>query len=212
MPRLKERRFFWALWRTPGRRAYARHLRPRSPRPRAAASSSIRRRTFPAQLPLPETVRHDIRVLHLIRDGRGVLRSRRKRAEVDGRPYREKAALAEWLGKNLMISWLLARRLPADRFLLTRYEDLLADPAAELKRIGAFVGLDLQVVTEAAMTTGVERLHLFEPVRRTDYRRVTLDPARLAGQRQAQRENSRYWRRGGLLSARWGYDRDQTYS
>ena len=197
------RRFFWALWRTSGRRAYARDADSIFDAVAATTGSRVlidSSKNISRAAALAGDSRHDIRVLHLIRDGRGVLRSRRKRAEVDGRPYREKAALAEWLGKNL-ISWLLARRLPADRFLLTRYEDLLADPAAELKRIGAFVGLDLQVVTEAAMTTGVERLHLFEPVRRTDYRRVTLDPARLAGQRQAQRENSRYWRRGGLLSA-----------
>ena len=156
------------------------------------------------------TVANDIRVLHLVRDGRGVLRSRRKRARSTGRPYRDTASLAEWIGRTSYLL-ALARRLPPDRFLLTRYEDLLADPAAELSRIGAFAGLDLRAVPEAATTTGVERLHLFEPVRRTDYRRVTLDRTRLAGQRQEPRENRRYWRRGGFLSARWGYDRDQSY-
>lgn len=211
---LKERRFFWALWRTPGRRAYARDADSIFDAVAATTGSRVlidSSKNTSRAAALAEDSRHDIRVLHLIRDGRGVLRSRRKRAEVDGRPYRENASLAEWLGKNLMISWLLARRLPADRFLLARYEDLLADPGKELTRIGAFAGLDLAGVPETAMTTGVERLHLFEPMRRTDYRRVTLDPTRLAGQRQSPRENRRYWRRGGFLSARWGYDRNQSF-
>ncbi len=211
---LKERRFFWALWRTPGRRAYARDADSIFDAVAATTGSRIlidSSKNISRAAALAGDSRHDIRVLHLVRDGRGVLRSRRKRAEVDGRPYRETASLAEWLGKNLMISWLLARRLPADRFLLARYEDLLADPGKELTRIGAFADLDLAAVVEAAMTTGVERLHLFEPMRRTDYRLVTLDPTRLAGQRQSPRENRRYWRGGGFLSARWGYDRDQSY-
>ena len=211
---LKERRFFWALLGTRGRRAYARDADRIFDAVASTTGSRIlidSSKNVARAAALVNDSRHDIRVLHLVRDGRGVLRSRRKRAEVDGRPYRETASLAEWIGKNLMISWLLARRLPPDRFLLTRYEDLLADSAAELSRIGAFAGLDLGAVPEAATTTGVERLHLFEPVRRTDYRRVTLDPTRLAGQRQEPRENRRYWRRGGFLSARWGYDRDQSY-
>ena len=169
MPRLEERRFFWALWRTPGRRAYARDADSIFDPVAATTGSRVlidSSKNISRAAALAGDSRHDIRVLHLIRDGRGVLRSRRKRAEVDGRPYREKAALAEWLGKNLMISWLLARRLPADRFLLARYEDLLTDPAAELKRSVRSVGPRCQVV-EAAMTTGVERLHLFEPIRRT---------------------------------------------
>ena len=141
----------------------------------------------------------------------GAASSRRNPRRSRRSPYRETSSRPSGLGKNLLISWLLARRLPTDRFLLARYEDLLADPGKELTRIGAFADLDLAAVVEAAMTTGVERLHLFEPMRRTDYRLVTLDPTRLAGQRQSPRENRRYWRGGGFLSARWGYDRDQSY-
>ncbi len=211
---LKERRLHWAVLGTPGRATYARDADRIFDAVAAATSSTIlidSSKNMGRAAALAHDSRHDVYVLHLIRDGRGYLRSRRQRAKVDGRRYVAPLALAAWLGKNWLISGLLAPHVSPDRYLISRYEDLIARPSAELARIGAFAGLDTDGVVEPAMTVGVERRHLFEPVRRTDYRRVRLDPSRLSGQEQAPQANRRYWLFGGFLSARWGYDRAQTY-
>jgi Sulfotransferase family len=211
---LKERRFFWTVIGTRERVAYARDADVIFDAVATATGSSIlidSSKNVARAAALAHDSRHDVHVIHLIRDGRGFLSSRRQRAQADGRRYVAPLALATWLGKNLLISGLLARGLSPDRYLICRYEDLIARPAAELARIGSFAGLETSGVAETAMSVGVERRHLFEPVRRTDYRRVRLDPSRLSKQRQPPRANRRYWLLGGFLSGRWGYDRDQSY-
>lgn len=154
---------------------------------------------------------HDVRIIHLIRDGRGFLASCRRRAELDGRSYRPAPALVGWLAKNLAITILLCPRLPKDRYLLCRYEDLLADPKTGLGRIGGFLGIDLEEVSAHALTEGVRRAHLFEPPRRVRYGLVRLDPGRLASQRWPGVRNLAYWWSGGFVSALWRYDRAQSY-
>ncbi len=152
----------------------------------------------------------DVRVVHIVRDGRGYLRSKQRRA--DGRRLPPTPiALAPWLVKNLLIGVLLRARVPSDRYLLCRYEDLARDPDAELQRIGAFAGLNTSGLAGAATGDGLPRRHLFEPRRRVDYRLVRLDPSRLGGQRESDARNLGYWLSGGFVSALWGYDRRQRY-
>lgn len=156
--------------------------------------------------------RFDIRVVHVVRDGRGYLRSRRSRAAVDGKKHVAAISMVSWLSKNLLIGTVLAPRLRPDRYLICRYEDLISDPGPTLERICAFAGLDATGLVEAATTgDGVPRLHLFEPARRTDYRMVRLDPSRLRTQRETRMRNTLFWALGGFLSSRWGYDREQSY-
>lgn len=210
---LRERRFFWTLVGTRGRAAYARDADALFDAAAAATGATVlvdSSKNVGRGAALAYDSRHDVRVVHAVRDGRGYLRSQRTRAAADGHRFVAPAALAAWLAKNALAS-LLTWRLPAGRTLRTRYEDLMADPAGELRRLGAFAGLDLDGVAERATGEGVERLHLYEPRRRTDYRTVRLDPSRLAGQRRSPGANLRYWLLGGFLTAPWGYDRSQRY-
>jgi hypothetical protein len=120
--------------------------------------------------------------------------------------------MAAWLAKNVLVATVLRRTLRPGAYLLCRYEDLLTDLDAELQRIASFTGLDVTGLADAATTApGVPRDHLFEPVRRTDYRQVVLDPGRLSSQREAPGRNLRYWVLGGFVSRLWGYDREQSY-
>jgi hypothetical protein len=89
----------------------------------------------------------DLRVLHVVRDPRAAAFSWRRRRGLDGpgdaelmsRPPVAKAALL-WLAHNAATR-LFWSRDPA-RYLRVRYEDFVADPAAETRRIAAFAGLD----------------------------------------------------------------------
>jgi hypothetical protein len=99
----------------------------------------------------------DLRVVHLVRDGRGVIASRRKSFEKDlqagimwdhkGHPLWKTSV--RWTDQNLAAEWVCARLGPK-RAMRLRYEDFVADPQAALGRIGSLIGLDLTDVAKAA--------------------------------------------------------------
>lgn len=88
----------------------------------------------------------DVRVVHLVRDSRGVAfswtKSVRKiahdRADAYLPQYGSVAASARWVGYNLLAEQLRRLRLP---YVRVRYEDLLTKPAPQLAAILSFAGL-----------------------------------------------------------------------
>ncbi|WBB95325.1 MULTISPECIES: sulfotransferase [unclassified Solwaraspora] len=90
----------------------------------------------------------DLRVLHLVRDPRGTAFSWRRRRGLDGaadrnlmsRPPVWKAALL-WRVWNAATARFFEAAGP-DRYLRVRYEDVVVDPAGQLRRIALFAGLD----------------------------------------------------------------------
>jgi UDP-N-acetylglucosamine transferase subunit ALG13 len=93
---------------------------------------------------LQETEGIDLRLLHLVRDSRGVAHSwtrRIPRPEVTERPafmptYRPARAAAEWVLDNMLFH-ALARRV-SRHFL--RYEDFVARPRRETEKVLTFLG------------------------------------------------------------------------
>lgn len=91
----------------------------------------------------------ELYIIHLVRDGRGYLRSRtrsvRKQTVRPGirEPSSTSRAIIRWLSTNLGIARFRCR-VPHNRFIRVRYEDLVAAPEAELERICAFVGVDFE--------------------------------------------------------------------
>jgi hypothetical protein len=88
----------------------------------------------------------DLRVVHLVRDSRGVAYSwakRVQRPEVAGRPdemprYGSSRAAAKWLSYNSLFHLLAATGVPT---LPLRYEELVADPCTALRKILDLAGL-----------------------------------------------------------------------
>ena len=77
----------------------------------------------------------DMRVLHLIRDGRAVSWSNMKNLSIG-----PEAAADSWLSDNIAAE--KARRyFPKDRWMTLRHEDVCADPVGALSKIYSFVGL-----------------------------------------------------------------------
>ena len=211
---LKERRVYWTIFGTRDRTEYARLADALLCGVAAATGSHTlvdSSKSVGRAAALAHDSRNDVRIVHLVRDGRGYQRSRRRRAAAGGRRYRPAVALAHWVAKNASISFLLRPGVPSDRFMLCRYEDLVGDPETSLRRIGEFTGLDTEGLARAATGEGLRRLHLFEPPRRVDYGQVRLDPGRLGDDRLSPAANARWWRMGGFVSAWWGYDRAQSH-
>jgi hypothetical protein len=77
----------------------------------------------------------DMRVIHLVRDGRAVSWSTMKNLEVD-----PQEATRSWLADNHGCEH--ARRFfPAGRWMTLRYEDLCADPLKTLEKVYGFIGV-----------------------------------------------------------------------
>jgi hypothetical protein len=100
----------------------------------------------------------DLYVVHLVRDGRGVITSHRKRFQEDpqssiktavGRRVLYLASVVRWAALNLATEWVCARLGPK-RTTRLRYEDFVADPRAALERIGSLLEVDLTDVANAA--------------------------------------------------------------
>lgn len=100
----------------------------------------------------------EARVIHLVRDPRGVVRSHYWRV-AEGRNFRFMHRLysSERMGAFWLVlaavSWTVgnmlceaARQVAPDRVLQVRYEDLRADPVGTMRRIGAAFGLPLEDV------------------------------------------------------------------
>ncbi len=101
----------------------------------------------------------DVKVLHLVRDGRGVAWSMMKRAGSPERGRRRSRlvgftrAVAGWTQANVA-ALVSARTLGRGRVLQVRYEDLCERPGVTLRRIGAFVGLEMEEVSRLAAGGG----------------------------------------------------------
>ena len=91
----------------------------------------------------------EARFIHLIRDGRDVALSRRKRGMGEGKPMSNTAA--RWRGR-IEDARKQSRRLKG-RYLELRYEDLVADPEPALRRICDLCELEF----DAAMLAHSER-------------------------------------------------------
>jgi hypothetical protein len=80
----------------------------------------------------------DAQFVHVVRDGRAVAVS------LGERPWGPASAIAGafWWRTKAGRGRRDGRALPSDRYLEVRHEDLLADPAAELARVCAFLGAE----------------------------------------------------------------------
>ena len=93
----------------------------------------------------------DLRMIHLVRDPRGFVLSRSKSRAVPtsrgepGRTRQQHAAFAfvDWVVQNVFVA-VYGRLQRRGRYMVVAYEDLVAEPAATLERICAFLGLDFE--------------------------------------------------------------------
>jgi len=88
-----------------------------------------------------------MKVVHLVRDGRGVLQSRVKRAlrrpssARKDRPTLVAALAKHWRDVNLACERVIAR-LPAERWVRVRYEDVCREPQGSIQPIFRLLGID----------------------------------------------------------------------
>lgn len=155
----------------------------------------------------------DLRLVHLVRDCRGVLWSGKKRFRKNARAGISKddggknilRTMEIWTVANV-ITDLLRRRLPRDKSIRLRYEDLIAEPSVELKRIGDLLEMDLETVASAA--TNGESMTLGHTIAGNRLRMsgaVRLRPDVEWLERLNWREQAACWGLVGWLMKSYGY-------
>ncbi|ELT96485.1 hypothetical protein CAPTEDRAFT_216015 [Capitella teleta] len=86
----------------------------------------------------------DLKIIHSVRDPRGILHSRRQVGVV--RAYTEK--FSQKLCTRMVVDWRLAQEMNRNqpkRVMVARYEDLVRDFEREYSRVYAFVGAEAKV-------------------------------------------------------------------
>jgi len=155
----------------------------------------------------------ELHLVHVVRDGRGVIWSHKNPAKAALRksfePKTTRHVTRYWLTANLQSGFVFAQ-LPPERRMRLRYEDFATDPDAALARLGAFVGEDLSglLTPERAIrqpapprhTPGGNRVRLQQDVQvRQDFGWQEQLPAQ---------DRAFFWRWAGWLARRYGYSRD----
>ena len=99
-----------------------------------------------------------VKVIHLVRDGRAVIWSHLRRPPLNRRRAVSVRVVFGWIFGNLLATLMGGMLLRRHEYLRVRYEDLMKNTAEELDRIGKFLGLDFsdisdQVVNNATVET-----------------------------------------------------------
>lgn len=157
----------------------------------------------------------DVRVLHLVRDGRGVVWSRLKSLDRDvdagipkdwpaTRPWR---TTVHWTQVNLESEWV-ARRAGEANASRVEYESFVERPGELLERISSVVGEDL-----SGLVNGLANGQEMHPGHRVGGNRMRLSgPVRLRPDMEwttklKPTDRRTFWRMAGWLARRYGYAR-----
>src|SRR5215204_854197 len=169
----------------------------------------------------------DLYIVHLVRDGRGVITSHRKSFEKGLQAgimwdhkdppmwktaVRRRAlylvSVVRWTVQNLAAEWVCTQLGPK-RTMRLRYEDLVADPKTALERIGSLIELDLTDVAEAASSG--KPMHAGHNIGGNKTKKsgsITLRPdAKEWKSALSPTEQRLSWMFMGWLMRRYGYER-----
>lgn len=158
----------------------------------------------------------DLRLVHLVRDARAVVWSRKKALEADKKsgvqiaikPRPAWYSVAFWAFINVLAAVVCLFR--SRQSLRMRYEDFVAEPQAQLERLGQVCGLDYSATAKALLTG--EPLKVEHPIAGNRMRmkgNVTLKPDWEWRDRLPARDRAICWLCAGWLLLAFGYGRSR---
>lgn len=157
----------------------------------------------------------DLRILHLVRDGRGVLWSLKQsheKNEEEGveRPIRPKPTwrvAGLWTYANLLTEYACSR-LGNENSARLRYEHLVEDPSSALGLVGEVANRDLSALGARASSGGSFDVgHAIAGNRVRMQKSISLRADRTWRQRLAGRDRRVFWLLTWFLMRRYGYRR-----
>lgn len=151
----------------------------------------------------------DLSLIHLVRDGRGVIWSLKKPNKKTltkvYRPAPSWRTTRYWISANLQSAWVFGR-VPEEKRQRIRYEDFVTNPSMILHRIGSLVGEDMSALARAITsrqgiraghTVGGSSVRMSTDIHLTpDFAWRDLLPAR---------DRRIFWLMAGWLAQHYGY-------
>jgi hypothetical protein len=153
----------------------------------------------------------DLRLLHLVRDGRAVTWSIHRMPNVDlegniidyGEDKVAGSTARAWRRVNLFSS--LLTRL-SKRSVRVRYEDLVTQPERELQRIGDLIDVDMMPLARILENeTPLEVTHMVAGNRVRHQKTLRLKPDLEWREKLSERDRHTFWKHAGWLAKRYGY-------
>ncbi|WP_172402085.1 sulfotransferase family protein [Ensifer aridi] len=155
----------------------------------------------------------DMRVIHLVRDGRGVAWSLLKGYERDAKSGLQKEikprsvfrTALRWSIVNLAVEYL-SRKLGRQKVMRVRYEDFASHPVALMQQIGAFLELDLSHIGSS-----LQDGHPIAPGHQVAGNRLRMDASIALNKDESWRtrmpaeQQVSFERLGGWMLKRYGY-------
>ncbi|MBI5030578.1 MAG: sulfotransferase [Chloroflexi bacterium] len=139
---------------------------------------------------------YDVRVIHLVRDPRGVVASRLRR----GVPIDAEQAARQWVRLHMRLQNLHGNSL-ADKYIRIRYEDLCQNPRAVLKQLYTFCGVDSDF--EIADWQAMPHHIVGNVMRLANVDAIKLDERWRSLLTETQKKD--IWQIAGRLSEQYGY-------
>lgn len=176
-------------------------------------SSKTTRHSFFRPMALRAAAGFDVRVIHLVRDGRGCTWSNLKGSNRSLEAGR--AVQPRWVVSRTAASWVLAnagahvfaRRFP-ESYRRVRYEDLVDTPAATIATLREFLGVDL--TAQGEMLAGrrpVPRGRQLMGNRLRTLPDIVVRKDEEWRRRLSWKQSMLFWTIGGSLARHYGYRR-----
>lgn len=151
----------------------------------------------------------DLRLIHFLRDGRGVIWSLKKpgkkiltKAYVPA-PARRTAQY--WVSANLQSAWVY-NNVPESKRLRIKYEDFAIDPQSVLQQVGAFVGEDLSgIIAQSSVVSAGQVRHTVGGNRVRMLKDITIKADFAWMENLPAKDRKTFWRMAGWLARKYGY-------
>lgn len=147
-------------------------------------------------LAVREVVPEQTKIIYLTRDGRGVYHSRRSSG------FSDREAALGWYRYNRRALKLLQANTPPERLARVRYEDLVGDPEAVMRRLSAFLGIGFE---PAMLRPNPAAQHIVNGNDMRHRRNQALRPDERWKHALPQRELDRFRRLTRAMNERLGY-------
>lgn len=151
----------------------------------------------------------DLYLIHLVRDGRGVIWSLMKPGKKiltkEYVPAPPERTTRYWILANLQSAWVF-RHVREGKRKLVRYEDFVTNPPMVLNQIGALIGKDLSgLVSGSALTNPSQVRHTVGGNRVRMQKDIHIKPDFAWMEHLSEKDSRMFWQRAGWLARRFGY-------
>ena len=157
----------------------------------------------------------DLYLIHLVRDGRGVIWSLMKpnkkipaKVYIPAPPHR---TTKYWISANMQSAFVF-RNVEKKKRKLIRYEDFAMNPSAVMTQIGELIGEDLSGLIKDTRLTNTNQVRHTVGGNRVRFQKdedIRIRPDFAWMENLSEKDRRLFWRRAGWLARRFGYIQHQ---